>query len=61
MSFVVDRRKLLKTLTNISHASRGVQYKAVFGRRKGTTLTLWFDSLEGHLWQFLENEETTAE
>jgi DNA polymerase III sliding clamp (beta) subunit (PCNA family) len=61
MPFVVDRKKLLKVLTNISHASRGVQYKAVFGRSKGTTLTLWFDSLEGHLWQFLENEESTVE
>jgi len=61
MAFVVDRRALLKLLGNINQASRGIQYKAVMGRSKGTTLTIWFDSLEGHLWQFLENEETSAE
>ena len=52
MAFVVDRRDLLKLLGNIAQASRGIQYKAVMGRSKGTSLTIWFDSLEGHLWQF---------
>ena len=59
MAFVVDRRQLQKILSNVGQASRGVQYKAVMGRSKGTTLTIWFDSLEGHLWQFIENQEAT--
>ena len=61
MPFVVDRKKLAKVLSNITQASRGIQYKAVMGRTQGTSLTTWYDSLEGHLWQFMENEETTAE
>ena len=61
MPFVVDRRELVKLLGNITQASRGIQFKAVMGRSNGTTLTIWFDSLEGHLWQFIENQETTAD
>ena len=61
MPFVVDRRELVKLLGNITQASRGIQYQAVMGRSNGTTLTIWFDSLEGHLWQFIENQETTAD
>ena len=45
MPFVVDRKKFAKALRNVTQASSGIQYKAVFGRSKGTTLTIWFDSL----------------
>jgi len=60
MAFVVNRREFQKVLSNIKQASRGIQYKAVMGRSSGKALTVWYDSMEGHLWQFLKNEESTT-
>jgi len=60
MAFEVNRLGLKKVLSNIKQASRGIQYKAVMGRSSGKSITIWYDSMEGHLWQFLENEETTT-